>query len=174
MRRVARALSQELPFPELRQRESGDELSELPCWVVEHGGKPPAVSISVEERRSHNPVLTCAGHGHACGLLLPVQNHLLPQRPQLHRASALWQSTTSRPSRPPQIRRAPTSFASACRVGPVAQACHFGLDICISIGAFMPCLLGENDETRPIWLANPTPSRSPRVSALITVYLGDT
>ena len=26
----------------------------------------------------------------------------------------------------------------------------------------------------PIWLADPTPSRSPRISAFITVYLGDT
>jgi hypothetical protein len=58
--------------------------------------------------------------------------------------------------------------------GDLAQACHFGLDICISIRVSMPCLLGENDETRPIWPADPTPSLSPRISALITVHLGDT
>jgi hypothetical protein len=58
--------------------------------------------------------------------------------------------------------------------GNLAQACLFGLDICISIRVSMPYLLGENDEPRPIWLADPTPSRSPRISAFITVYLGDT
>ena len=34
--------------------------------------------------------------------------------------------------------------------------------------------LGENDETRPVWLTDPTPSLSPRICAFITVHLGDT
>ena len=47
-------------------------------------------------------------------------------------------------------------------------------DLDRSIRVSIPCLLGEGDETRPTWLADPTPSPSPRISAFITVYLGDT
>jgi hypothetical protein len=92
------------------------------------------------------------------------------------KADCVGKSPFRRSNRAPNItaRRKSGQWRKFTTSGDLAEACHFGLDICISIRVSMPCLLGESDETRPIWPADPTPSRSPRVSAFITVNLGDT
>src|SRR5262249_28297903 len=43
-------------------RASRRHLSKLLCRVTEQGGDPPALPVGVEERRSHNSVLTRPSH----------------------------------------------------------------------------------------------------------------